>query len=155
MIGRNPWSPALGEYLGVHRPVLEARKGRWKSTKGDRLWLSADGSPLTQMGLYDRVIYWTRKVFGKSVNPHLARDAAATFMAVNDPKHVLLAAPLLGHRTFATTERHYIQAQTLEAHRQFTAQVSELRRAQENNWPDATDEFESSGFQMKSHPGVK
>jgi integrase/recombinase XerD len=134
---------------------MEARHGRWKSASGDRLWLSADGSPLTQMALYERVVYWTRKSFGESVNPHLARDAAATFMAVNDPKHVLLAAPLLGHRSFKTTERSYIQAQTLEAHRLFATQVSELRRSSENNWPDETDEFESSGSQMKSHPGTE
>jgi integrase/recombinase XerD len=101
---------ALEEYLRVHRPLLQARKGRWKSPAGDRLWLSADGSPLTQMALYDRVVYWTGKVVGKSVNPHLFRDAGATFMAINDPVHVLLAAPLLGHRTFTTTERSYIQA---------------------------------------------
>jgi integrase len=135
---------ALEGYLRVHRPVLRARHGRWKSPAGDRLWLSADGSPLTQMGFYDRVIYWTREAFGKSVNPHLARDAAATSMAVHDPVHVLLAAPLLGHRTFNTTERSYIRAQTLEAHRQFAAQLSELRHRQEDDWPDdETDELAS------------
>jgi integrase/recombinase XerD len=146
---------ALEAYLRVHRPLLQARKGRWKSPAGDRLWLTVDGSPVTQMALYDRVIYWTTKAFGKSVNPHLFRDSAATSLAINDPVHVLLAAPLLGHRTFKTTERSYIQAQTLQAHRQFTAQVSELRRAQENNWPNEIDEFELSGSQVKSHRQVK
>jgi integrase len=119
---------ALGEYLQVHRPGLDARNGRWKSPAGDRLWLSVDGSPLTQMALYDRVIYWTTKAFGKSINPHLFRDSAATYMAVNDPVHVLLSAPLLGHRTFKTTERSYIQAQTLEAHRQFAQKLSAFRK---------------------------
>jgi site-specific recombinase XerD len=118
---------ALEWYLHVHRPVLQARTGRWKSPAGDRLWLSTDGSPLTQMATYDRVVYWTHRAFGKSVNPHLFRDSAATFMAVNDPMHVLMAAPLLGHRTFTTTERSYIQAQTLEAHRQFVQQLSAFR----------------------------
>ena len=114
---------ALDEYLRIHRPLLLGRRGRWTSPAGDRLWVSADGSPLTQMALYDRVIFWTRKAFGKPVNPHLFRDSAATSLAIHDPVHVLLAAPLLGHRTFKTTERHYIQAQTLEAHRKFTGQT--------------------------------
>jgi integrase/recombinase XerD len=134
---------ALEEYLAVHRPVLASRRGRWKSSVENRrwlsadvenrLWISADGSPLTQMGLYDRLVRWTLQAFGRPINPHLFRDAAATTMAVNDPVHVLLAAPLLGHRTFATTERSYIQAQTLEAHRQFAAKLSILRHTNAGN----------------------
>jgi integrase len=73
----------------------------------------------------------TRKAFGHSVNPHLFRDSAATALAINDPIHVRLAAPLLGHRTFSTIERNYIQAQTIEAHRQFADKLIELRRGKE------------------------
>jgi integrase len=50
------------------------------------------------------------------MNPHLFRDAAATTLAIHDPQHVRIAAPLLGHRTFATTERYYQQATAMEAH---------------------------------------
>jgi integrase/recombinase XerD len=48
---------------------------------------------------------------------HLFRDAAATTLAIADPAHVRVAAPLLGHRTFTTTERHCQQAQAFDAHR--------------------------------------
>jgi integrase/recombinase XerD len=53
------------------------------------------------------------------MNPHLFRDAAATTMAIADPANVRLAAPLLGHRSFTTTERYYQQACAQEAHRAF------------------------------------
>ena len=51
----------------------------------------------------------------RAVNPHLFRDAAATTIALDRPEQVRLAAPLLGHRSFATTERHYNLARTAEA----------------------------------------
>jgi integrase len=74
---------------------------------------------MTQMAIYDRVRTRTKEQFGVAINPHLFRDAAATTMAIADPANVRLAAPLLGHRTFATTERYYRQARALEAHRAF------------------------------------
>jgi integrase/recombinase XerD len=61
----------------------------------------------------------TKDAFGEAVNPHLFRDAAATTLAIADPVNVRLAAPLLGHRTFATTERYYQQAQAYEGHRSY------------------------------------
>jgi integrase len=119
---------ALESYLALHRPVLMARRGRWYGTTGNRLWVSSDGSPFTEMGIYDRIIKLTRAAFGRSINPHLFRDAAATTVAIHDPVHVCAVAPLLGHRTFATTERHYIQAQSLEAHREFANKLAVLRQ---------------------------
>jgi integrase/recombinase XerD len=40
-------------------------------------------------------------------------------MAIADPANVRLAAPLLGHSTFTTTEKYYRQARAQEAHRAF------------------------------------
>ena len=74
---------------------------------------------MTQMAIYDRVRARTKDQFGVAINPHLFRDAAATTMAIADPANVRLAAPLLGHRTFTTTERYYRQARALDAHRAF------------------------------------
>lgn len=123
-----PLLDALETYLTMHRLVLVARRGRWHGALCDRLWVSSDGSPFTEMGIYDRIIQRTHTAFGRTINPHLFRDAAATTLAIHDPVHVRLAAPLLGHRTFATTERSYIQAQSLQAHREFAAKLTGLRR---------------------------
>ena len=111
--------PPLETYLGVHRPVLVARAGRWTRPVEGALWVSADGSPMTQMAIYDRIRARTKQHFGVALNPHGFRAAAATTLAIADPAHVRLAAPLLGHRTFTTTERYYRQARAQEAHRVF------------------------------------
>jgi integrase/recombinase XerD len=109
----------LKVYLDVHRPFLASLPGRWSKPVDDFLWVSSDGSPMTQMAIYDRVRKHTAEAFGVPINPHLFRDAAATTLAIADPEHVRVAAPLLGHRTFTTTERHYQQAKSLEAHRTY------------------------------------
>ena len=109
----------LETYLEQHRPVLLSRSGRWARPVEGALWVSKDGSPMTQMAIYDRIRARTKEQFGVAINPHLFRDAAATTMAIADPANVRLAAPLLGHRTFTTTERYYRQARALDAHRAF------------------------------------
>jgi integrase len=80
-------------------------------------------SHMTQIAIYDRIRARTKEAFGVAINPHLFRDGAATTLAIADPEHVRAAAPLLGHRSFGTTERNYIQAKGLEAHRKFVAVV--------------------------------
>jgi integrase/recombinase XerD len=115
----------LETHLSVQRPVLEARAGRWTRPVEGALWVSKDGSPMTQMALYDRIRTRTKEHFGIAINPHLFRDAAATTLAITDPAHVRIAAPLLGHRTFATTERHYRQARAQQAHRAFVDALNE------------------------------
>jgi integrase len=109
----------LESYLDKHRPVLMTRSGRWAGPVEGALWVSKDGSPMTQMAIYDRIRARTKEQFGVALNPHLFRDAAATTMAIADPSNVRLAAPLLGHRTFTTTEKYYRQARAEEAHRAF------------------------------------
>jgi integrase len=109
----------LDTYLNVHRPRLSAMNGRWAKPVKNALWVSTDGSPMTEMAIYDRIRAHTQRAFGTPINPHLFRDAAATTLAIADPAHVRVAAPLLGHRTFVTTERHYQHAQSVEAHRAY------------------------------------
>jgi integrase len=111
----------LVTYLTIHRPHLSSLRGRWSKPIDGALWVSSHGSPMTEMGIYLRVRQHTRDAFGVAINPHLFRDAAATTLAIADPENVRVAAPLLGHRTFTTTERHYQQAKSYQAHRQYIA----------------------------------
>ncbi len=113
----------LSLYLGKYRPFLMARQGRWTKPVTNELWVSKDGSPMTEIAIYDRIRLHTGEAFGIAMNPHLFRDAAATTLAIYDPQHVKIAAPLLGHRTFATTERYYQQATAMEAHRDYVRAV--------------------------------
>ena len=117
----------LRAYLDLWRPILASRRGRWTRALSNALWVSKDGSPMTQMAIYDRIRSRTRDAFGEAINPHAFRHAAATTQAIADPGHVRIAAPLLGHRTFATTEIYYQQATALEAQRSFVEVIEDLR----------------------------
>ena len=119
---------AIDHYLAVHRPVLASRHGRWWRAAEDALWLSAHGSPMTEIALYDRVVRITQAALGRPLSPHLFRDSAATSVAIDDPDHVHIATPLLGHRSLATTERHYNQARGRQAVLRWQDHVRALRR---------------------------
>jgi integrase/recombinase XerD len=111
----------LVAYLTIHRPRLCSLHGRRSKPIDRALWVSSLGSPMTEMAIYHRIRKHTHEAFGAAINPHLFRDAAATTLAIADPENVRVAAPLLGHRTFTTTERYYQQAKSFEAHRQYIA----------------------------------
>jgi integrase/recombinase XerD len=66
--------------------------------------------------------------FGHMINPHLFRDCAATSIMIEAPKHVRIAARLLGHATLRTTERHYILANTRREISEHQKGVLALRR---------------------------
>ena len=125
----DPLLDALDNYLQHHRPVLAARSYRWPVKADERLWVAQSGSALTEMALYDIVRKRTKAAFGVALNPHAFRDAAATTLAIHDPEHVRVAASVLGHRSFSTTEKYYIQAQSLEAHRHYISALYRLRRS--------------------------
>jgi integrase/recombinase XerD len=118
---------ALETYLSVHRPVLMAQTGRWTSPVGERLWVSSEGSPQTEMSIYQQIRLRTKAAFGQGVNPHRFRDSAATTLAIEDPAQVRVSARILGHRSFQTTERYYQHAEQNQAHRAFVAGLQKLR----------------------------
>src|SRR5262249_47472036 len=94
----------LKTYLDIHRPFLASLPGRWSKPVDSFLWVSSDGSPMTQKAIHDRVPKPPNQAFRVPINPPPFPDPAATTLAIADPEHVRVAAPLLGHRTFATTE---------------------------------------------------
>ncbi|OAN45464.1 hypothetical protein A6A04_20875 [Paramagnetospirillum marisnigri] len=118
--------PYLKTYLTKHRPVLLGRR-KAGTPVTMALWVSRWGTAMIQHAIRDQIKKRTKDAFGKAVWPHLFRDSAATSMAVEDPENVRLAAGLLGHTTFATTEEHYILAHMLEAGRRFQRVVLGLR----------------------------
>lgn len=119
----------LQTYLETHRSYLLSRHGRWHKDASRALWVSWDGSPLTEMSLYDIIRKRTKAEFGATMNPHMFRDAAATTLAISDPAHVLSAAPLLGHLNADTTYRYYIMSKSLDAGRKYQRLIAEMRRA--------------------------
>jgi hypothetical protein len=123
--------PNLERYLSHYRPFLLARTGRW--SKGSdvasrALWISMDGSAMTEIAIYFRIMKLTRAKFGHVVNMHLFRDCAATSIATEDPGHVLITKSVLDHATLRTSERNYNHARSREAMRRHQAPILRLRQ---------------------------
>lgn len=117
----------LEHYLTKHRPVLLARREK-DTLMTMSLWVSRWGTAMAENAIRTQIEKRTKAAFGHSVWPHLFRDCAATSMAVESPENVRLAAGLLGHNTFATTERYYILAQMLQSGRHYQETVLNLRK---------------------------
>ena len=81
------------------------------------LWVSNKGNPMDDGTIYDMVRRRTSKAFGFGVNLHRFRHAALTFWSIHDPASIRAGKNLLGHRSFGTTEKFYIMAQTRVAGR--------------------------------------
>jgi integrase len=62
------------------------------------------------------VRWWTERVFGKAIRPHLFRDIAVTELVDSAPEEIGIAPDLLGHSDLRTTRRHYIKARGMTAH---------------------------------------
>jgi integrase/recombinase XerD len=105
-------APALETYLATWRRRLAAPAHVARSTA---LWLTQRGTPISAMHAYLRISELTRQAFGRPVNPHLFRDAAATTIAITKPEQVRIMSRLLGHRSLTTAERYYNLARGAEA----------------------------------------
>jgi hypothetical protein len=120
--------PALERYLAHYRPVLLIGEAGGNPAITDALWVSEVATMLARGALANRIRKQTKAAFGSSVPPHWFRDAAATSIAIDDPKHVRDAHHVLGN-TLATTEKHYNQARSLEASRRHHAMLASLRES--------------------------
>ncbi len=75
----------------------------------DFLW-PYEGRPMGDKMIMRRIIKRTTESLGFPVPPHRFRNAAASLVSVADPENIRMAKDLLGHKTFAMTEKHYINA---------------------------------------------
>lgn len=128
--------PELTLYLKIYRPILLAlRSSRGQSRQtslppaGNALWVTQYGTALSADAQAKLLKKHTTARFGKFVNPHLFRDCVASSIANEDPAHVRIAAQILGHTCFDTTEKYYIQAQAGVATRRYHDQILSIRSA--------------------------
>jgi hypothetical protein len=62
-------------------------------------------------GIYTRITRVTKEHLGFPVNPHLFRDAAATFITDVAPERAQLSAGALQHTNLQMTKDHYTRGQ--------------------------------------------
>lgn len=92
--------PYLGHYIETVRPALLG------ATDTARLWITRYGQRMTGKALNGSICKLTERAFGKPINPHLFRDCAVTTIALEDPKHIGIAPPILAHTDPRTTHTH-------------------------------------------------
>ena len=125
-----PW---LERYLTVYRPVLCARPRKPSFTSrladpGQALWISVTGNIYDHQTMSNMITRLTTAEFGKRINMHLFRDCVATSIAIEDPEHVRITAPVLGHSSLKTSEKYYNHAQGLVATDRYQTTIEALRK---------------------------
>ncbi|MCV0394834.1 MAG: site-specific integrase [Rhizobiaceae bacterium] len=104
----------LSGYFDLY--VQELRDAFRPAADEPALWLTENGR-LTSEVLRARFKKRTLYGLGVAITPHMARDAAATFLARVDPQNALAARDLLGHTTLAMTTTYIRGARTRDAGR--------------------------------------
>lgn len=115
----------LCERIDLYLQRFRSRIGG--SDKHAGLWPSQHNIPMRPDSINVAVSKRTRKAFGFSVNVHRFRHAAASFWSVYDPVNVRGVKDLLGHATFAPTEKHYIMTQSRIAGRALAQMIDGLK----------------------------
>ena len=121
-----PLSPELSARMDFY--VKEIRPQILGAEGNHYLWANRCG-PMSDKMIYANVRRRTQNALGFPVNLHRFRHAAATFWSVRDPVNVRGVKDLLGHATFATTEEHYIMAQSRLAGRALARAIEDLEAA--------------------------
>ncbi len=120
-----PISAALSEridfYLNNIRPRIPG------ALTHDYVWVSSRRRPMHNASIYTAVRLRTHKALGFPVNLHRFRQAAATLWSTQDPANVRGAKDLLGHASFATTQKYYIMAQSRLAGRALARTIENFR----------------------------
>jgi integrase/recombinase XerC len=96
--------PLLERYLQIWRPQLASPD---RVDRSRALWLTEQGGAISDTHAHLRITRHTAQAFGRSVSPHLFRDALATTIALSRPDKIGIVTPLLGHRSLATAQRAY------------------------------------------------
>ena len=105
-----PISDTLSERIDVY--LVRFRSAITGSNDHQGLWPSARGKPMGDGAIYDAVRRRTTEALGFPINLHSFRRAAGNLWSISDPVNVRGVKDLLGQSAFATTEKHYIGAQS-------------------------------------------
>jgi integrase/recombinase XerD len=121
-------SSAMKRYIDRYRPVLLEARGRWHAPAADELWISRDGSPCRAETFRNIIRKHTAGPNGCPLSPHLFRSMAATSVAIEAPDAVELIPAILAHRAYRTSEEYYNLAGSLDASRNFSGALDDIRK---------------------------
>jgi integrase len=115
----------LDRYIEHYRAILVARST--PPVAGNALWLSAYGKPTSAPQIGRLVSERTKRDLGHDLCPLLLRKLIPTELAINDPEHVGVAQPLLGHADYRTTQRYYNLGRAIDAARRHHGVLRAIR----------------------------
>jgi hypothetical protein len=119
-------SERVDRFIEVYRPLI-CRSGEHRG-----LWASAKGQPATGEALYNAFKDEVAGSLGMSLTLHDTRRIAATTWAIHDPVNAAGAKDLLGDRSDRVFDNHYNLASGIEASRNMSAIVAQLKQKARN-----------------------
>jgi integrase len=117
---------ALHSYIGFYRPYLLSLRHGDSPEHVCGLWISNEGRQLAEQSIRNAIKKRTRIEFGQDLTPHLFRDCAVTSLVRDAPESARITRSILTHSTIETTNRHYNQAQMINASRRHTNLMESL-----------------------------
>jgi hypothetical protein len=111
---------------GEKRPVLMSCGERYTPLDTDTLWISREGTPISEEALRKAFKRRTEEAFGVAIPPHRFRDASATDVADKDPTNVMAGALVLGNHP-TTLMRYYNMSTGRAAHERYHDAIAEIR----------------------------
>jgi len=102
--------PHLTRYIEHYRPILLTTSGKAPNLPTQALWISRDGTDLTQGPLHVAVRKRTKAAFGKPIPPHWFRDSVTTSLIRDEPASARIIGTILGHTTPDIANKHYNQS---------------------------------------------
>jgi len=118
--------PYLTRYIQHYRPILLTTSAKAPNLPTQALWISRDGTDLTQGPLHVAIRKRTKAAFGKPIPPHWFRDSVTTTLIRDEPASARIIGTILGHTTPDLANKHYNQSRMVETGRRNTALLESL-----------------------------
>jgi site-specific recombinase XerD len=118
--------PYLTRYIQHYRPILLTTSAKAPNLPTQALWISRDGTDLTQGPLHVAIRKRTKAAFGKPIPPHWFRDSVITTLIRDEPASARIIGTILGHTTPDLANKHYNQSRMVETGRRNTALLESL-----------------------------
>jgi len=118
--------PYLARYIEQYRPILLTTSAKAPHLPTQALWISRDGTDLTQGPLHVAIRKRTKIAFGKPIPPHWFRDSVTTTLIRDEPASARIIGTILGHTTPDIANKHYNQSRMVETGRRHVALLEGL-----------------------------
>jgi site-specific recombinase XerD len=116
----------LDRYVETHRPLLFGRHAR----DNQALWISHEGSRLTDISAYASFMRITPEITGQKVHPHALRHSAATALLADQPREMATASAMLAHKDPTTLSRFYDLSGDAAVQAEWTDLLGKFRKRQ-------------------------